>query len=82
MADVDHETAEYAVIVADRWQGHGLGGLLTDFCLEVANKWGVRKIVAEVSKENAGMLATFRSRGFQLTDDQEHDVVLVAKSMP
>jgi acetyltransferase len=82
VADVDHETAEYAVIVTDRWQGHGLGGLLTDYCLEVAAKWGVKKIVAEVSRENAGMLATFRSRGFELTDDQEQDVVLVAKSMP
>ncbi len=81
VADVDHETAEYAVIVADRWHCHGLGGLLTDFCLEVADKWGVAKVVAEVSRENAGMLALFRSRGFQLTDDQEHDVVLVAKAM-
>ena len=30
-ADMNHETAEYAVIVVDRWHGHGLGGLLTDY---------------------------------------------------
>jgi acetyltransferase len=82
VADVDHEVAEYAVIVVDRWHGHGLGGLLTDYCLEVANQWGVKKIVAEVARENTCMLATFRSRGFQLSDDQEQDVVLVSKSMP
>ena len=28
VADADHEAAEYAVIVVDRWHGHGLGGLL------------------------------------------------------
>lgn len=79
VADVDHETAEYAVIVVDRWHGHGLGGMLTDYCLAVAKKWDVKKIVAEVSKENSRMLATFRNRGFQLDDEQEQDVVLVSK---
>ena len=77
VADADHEVAEYAVIVVDRWHGHGLGGVLTDYCIEVAKMWGV-KIVAEVSKENTRMLATFRNRGFQL-DEQEQDVVLVSK---
>ena len=37
VADADHEAAEYAVIVVDRWHGHGLGGLLTDYCLEIAS---------------------------------------------
>jgi L-amino acid N-acyltransferase YncA len=66
------------VIVVDRWHGHGLGGLLTDYSLEVANHWGVKRVVAEVSKENHRMLATFRNRGFQLNDD-EQDVVLVSR---
>jgi acetyltransferase len=79
VADADHEVAEYAVIVVDRWHGHGLGGLLTDYSLEVAKHWGVEKIVAEVSKENSRMLATFRNRGFQLNDEQEQDVVVVSK---
>jgi acetyltransferase len=80
VADADHDAAEYAVIVVDRWQGHGLGALLTDYCCaEVAKHWGVKRIVAEVSKENARMLATFRDRGFLLNDEQERDVVLVSK---
>ena len=81
VADVDHEVAEYAVIVADRWHGHGLGGLLTDYCLEVAEKWGVKKVVAEVAKDNVRVLATFRHRGFELDGDQEEDVVLASKSV-
>ena len=81
VADVDHTTAEYAVIVVDRWHGHGLGGLMTDYCLEVAKKWGVKRVVAEVSKENGRMLATFRNRGFEINDAQEQDVALVSKSV-
>jgi acetyltransferase len=81
VADVNHDTAEYAVIVVDRWHGRGLGGLLTDYSLEVAKKWGVRRVVAETSKDNARMLATFRNRGFALNDKQEQDVVLVSKEM-
>ena len=81
VADVNHETAEYAVIVVDRWHGHGLGGLLTDYCLEVAQRWGVKKVVAETSKDNARMLATFRDRGFAMNEEQEQDVVLVSKAV-
>ena len=78
VADADHHAAEYAVIVTDRWHGHGLGGLLTDYCLEVAQPWGVKRVVAEVSRENSRMLATFRNRGFEM-NDTEQDVVLVSK---
>jgi len=81
VADVNHEVAEYALIVVDRWHGHGLGGLLTDYCVEVAKRWGVKKVVAETSKDNARMLATFRNRGFTLNDEQEQDVVLVSKGV-
>ncbi len=81
VADVDHHTAEYAVIVVDRWHGHGLGGLLTDYCLEVAKRWDVKHVVAETSKDNTRMLATFRNRGFKLDAEQEEDVVLVSKDV-
>lgn len=81
VADMNHENAEYAVIVVDRWHGRGVGGLLTDYSIEVAKKWNVRKVVAETSKENARMLATFRNRGFVINDEQEQDVVLVSRAI-
>jgi acetyltransferase len=81
VADVDHVAAEYAIIVVDRWHGRGLGGVLTDYCLELAKKWGVKRVVAEVSKENVRMLATFRNRNFDLDDKIEQDVVLVSKNV-
>ena len=59
VADADHETAEYAVLVGDRWHGHGLGGVLTDYCLEIARGWGLSRMVAETTTDNARMLALF-----------------------
>ncbi|NQU21247.1 MAG: bifunctional acetate--CoA ligase family protein/GNAT family N-acetyltransferase [Candidatus Nealsonbacteria bacterium] len=79
VADMDHEIAEYAVIVVDRWQGHGLGSLLTDYCLEVSKQWGVKSVVAETSKDNRKALDIFRKRGFKLDGQQEEDVVLASK---
>ncbi|NMC21400.1 MAG: bifunctional acetate--CoA ligase family protein/GNAT family N-acetyltransferase [Thermogutta sp.] len=81
VADANHEVAEYAVIVVDRWHGRGLGGLLTDYCLEVAKRWGIKKVVAETSKDNARMLATFRNRGFEFNEKADQDVVLVSRSL-
>ena len=81
VADVNHEVAEYGVIVVDRWHGHGLGGLLTDYCLEVAAHWGVKSIVAETSRDNSRMLATFRNRGFELDHRKEEEVVLARKEL-
>ena len=81
VADVDHRVAEYAVIVVDRWHGHGLGGLLTNYCMEIAKHWGVKTVVAETNKANARMLTLFRNRGFVLDDEKEEDVVLVSKEV-
>jgi acetyltransferase len=81
VADVNHETAEYAVLVADRWHGRGLGGLLTDYCLEVAGRWGVQDVVAETAKTNARALGLFRNRGFDTDEEKEEDVVLLRKEL-
>jgi acetyltransferase len=80
VADANHDTAEYAVIVADRWHGRGLGGILTDYCLDVAKRWGVKRVVAETSKNNTRMLAIFRDRGFVM-DDGKDDVMLVSRKL-
>lgn len=82
IADPDHETVEYAVLVTDAWQNRGLGGVLTDYCCEIAKHWGLKRIVAETAPENARMLALFRNRGFEMKHDAEGDVVEVEKELP
>lgn len=81
VADPDHQQAEYAVLVADRWQSHGLGGLLTDYCLEIARDWQIRRVTAETSPANVRMLTIFRDRGFELDRSIAPDVVMARKPL-
>ena len=81
VADANHETAEYAVLVADAWQNVGLGQKLTDFCLEFARVWGIRRIIAETSFDNYRMLSIFEQRGFRIDRRLADGVVAVEKSL-
>lgn len=66
MADPDRHTAEYAALIADDWQGRGLGTKLTERILEIAGKWGLQVVVAETDTDNGAMLNVFRECGFEL----------------
>ena len=81
VADFEHQLARYTVLVVDSWHGHGLGGLLTDHCLEVANRWGVKKVTAETVEENKQMLATLCHRGFQVAQQNDANVRLVCTDL-
>ena len=81
VADADHQEAEYAVLVGDPWQGAGLGGMLTDYCLEICTRWGIRNVIAEVAPENSRMLATFDHRGFELDRGVSSDVVIARRKL-
>jgi acetyltransferase len=65
-ADPDVETVEYAILVGDPWQGQGLGATLTDYCLEVSERWGLRRVVARTTRDNGRMLRIFKKRGFDI----------------
>ncbi|MEA2514520.1 MAG: hypothetical protein QOJ59_4007 [Thermomicrobiales bacterium] len=58
--DPGTDRAEYAAIVADRWQGHGLGLALTHRLIEAARRRGVRFLYALVLPDNARMLNLLR----------------------
>jgi acetyltransferase len=81
LADANQDAAEFAVMVADAWQGRGLGGTLLDYCLELARRRGFRRVVAETDPENRPMLALFRSRSFTLQVSPEDSVVYVERSL-
>src|SRR5829696_3553090 len=50
------ERAEYAALVEDRWQGHGVGAELTRQLIEKARDNGVRSFYALVKGKNKSML--------------------------
>jgi acetyltransferase len=57
-------TAEFALVIADRWQGHGLGRRLLDALVEHATEAGVEAIEGIVLATNRGMLKLALSSGF------------------
>ncbi len=61
----DGETAEFAVAVADAWQGRGVGDRLLRGLIEVAARRGLRWMEGEILATNRGMRALARKLGFQ-----------------
>ena len=76
VADPDRQSAEYATLVADPWQGRGLSDLLTDYCLEIARAWGIRSVYAETTPDNTRMIAVLKQHGFTLTRQVAEGIVV------
>lgn len=55
--------AEVAFVVADRWQGRGLGTLLFEYLTRRARDLGIARFVAETLTHNHPMLAVFHHAG-------------------
>ena len=68
IADPYNDTAEFAIVVGDPWQGLGLGNRFTDYMLQIAREKEIKKVVANVMKENTIMKHIFEKRGFSLVD--------------
>jgi acetyltransferase len=61
--------AEFAIVLADDWQGRGLGRKLLANLLAAAKSQGVRRLVGTALSSNSGMLALARRMGFRLALD-------------
>ena len=69
--------AEYAIVVADPWQGKGLGSILTDYIIEYALHKGYQRIFCHVLKRNEAMMHVLAKRGFIFTS-QDQDTYYAA----
>jgi len=61
----DPAEAEVALAVDHRQQAHGVGTLLLEHLASLAREHGVRRFVADVLAENAGMLRVFHDFGLR-----------------
>ncbi len=67
----ERDTAEFAVIVADPWQGKGLGPKLIEKVIEIAKENGVRTLLGDVLAENHPMLGLVKKMGFNVLRPDE-----------
>ena len=66
--ELDHETAEFAVLVRSRLKGHGLGWLLMHRIIDYAKEKGLRRVYGDVLTENKAMLDMCGEIGFWAED--------------
>lgn len=71
--------AEYAIVVADPWQGRGLGSVLTDYIIEYALNKGYQRIFCYILKRNEGMIHILEKRGFIFTSQDQDTFYAVIK---
>jgi acetyltransferase len=68
--DADNESAEFAIVVADSWQGRGIGTRLLRKLIDVARRRGLKRLYGDVLGMNRPMLDFVRKLGFTL---ERHD---------
>ncbi|MCW2751258.1 MAG: family N-acetyltransferase, partial [Aeromicrobium sp.] len=69
--------AEVAFVVADDWQGQGIGAALFDQVLALAREQGIETLVADTLPTNRRMLAVFHRSGSPVVSTIEGGVVHV-----
>jgi acetyltransferase len=71
IANLDYESAEFAVVVADAWQRRGVARLLMKTLIARAKRKGLRRLVGTVLRANPNMLRFTQALGFTVHDDPE-----------
>ena len=69
-------TQNMPILVADEWQGRGLGKLLTDYCLEICSTWGIDRVYAETTVDNQPMQKILRRQHFKQKKASDGEVAV------
>ncbi|MEY3871442.1 MAG: hypothetical protein RLZZ296_437 [Pseudomonadota bacterium] len=75
VCDPDNIRAEFAIQVATRWQGRGLGHLLLDKLLRYLRARGTTEVIGECMLENLSVASLARHAGFTVEPGSSADVV-------
>lgn len=72
----DLDSAELSFVVADQWQGRGIGSILMEYCLAVAREIGIKTLWMEIMKDNSRMIKFGQKYQFtRLPADEGEDMV-------
>jgi acetyltransferase len=74
IADPDVEVMEYAILITDAWQKKELGFTLTSYCQDIAKGRGIKKLVAETTRDNKPMISVFRKLNFKIRFNEDTTV--------
>lgn len=74
--DPDRADCEFAIVVADRWQKHGIGTRLMNALISHLQAGGVKQISGSVIKSNSTMRTFMKQMGFEEIDDPDDSSTL------
>ncbi len=78
----DRESCEFAIVVADAWQGRGIGSRMMAMLMEAAKARGFKQMEGEVLAENAPMLSLARRLGFRARPHPDSpDTYLISRDL-
>ena len=69
--DKQGDAAEFAIVIADAWQGRGIGRRLLQKLIDTARRRGLRLLYGEILATNRPMLELVRKLGFELERHQD-----------
>jgi acetyltransferase len=61
--DADRMRGEFALTIADAWQGYGLGSELLSYLIAIAKDYGLEEIHCFVTSDNPRMIALAKKKG-------------------
>ena len=64
--DKDNGGAEFAIVVADAWQGRGIGRRLLEELIDAARSHGLKRLYGDILALNQPMLKLLRKLGFSI----------------
>ena len=77
----DGKTGEFAFIVADPWQGLGLGSKLVDYMIEICTSKGLETLYGVILRDNIRAISLLKAMGFKIenVDDETVKATLTLK---
>lgn len=82
VTDPDNESCEFALEVADHWQGKGIGVILMNALFDAAREQGLKVMVGEVLAGNKGMLKLMSRLGFSVqVHPEDRALTIVTKEL-
>jgi acetyltransferase len=78
----DGLSCEFAIVIADEWQGRGFAHKLMSSLMDAARARGLQYMQGEVLSNNVGMLKLIEKLGFEAhTDAEDRSVTLVSRNL-
>jgi acetyltransferase len=70
----DWQSCEFAIVVSQDWQGHGLGRHLMLRLIDIARARGLKVMTGQILAANGRMLAMAKALGFTFDDSVEPEL--------